>query len=71
MPESEIAHLLQQIEQEYGAARSGLSGLASGVTRHAFITAKMERIDACHRALSGLLGEQEATRLVVEKIEQM
>ncbi len=42
MTQSEITRLLTRIEQEYASARSGLSGLASGTARHAFI-------DACPR----------------------
>lgn len=71
MAESEVARLLHAIEQEYEAARAGVSGLASGTTRHAFIAGKMERIDGYHRALAGLLGEQEATKRVVETIERL
>ncbi len=71
MAESEVAQLLHAIEREYEAARAGLSGLASGTARHAFITGKMERIDGYHRVLAGLLGEQEAIKRVVETIERM
>jgi hypothetical protein len=41
---SEVARLRAQIEAEYQAAQRGLTGLAAGTTRHAFITAKMERM---------------------------
>ena len=44
MPESEIAQLRRQIQAEYEAAQRGFSGLASGTARHAFITARMERM---------------------------
>jgi hypothetical protein len=71
MTQSEITRLLTRIEQEYASARSGLSGLASGTARHAFISGKMVRIETCHRALCGLLGEQEATRLVIERLERV
>lgn len=70
MAQSEVAHLLTRIEQEYASARRSLSGLASGTARHAFISGKMERIEICHRALCGLLGESEATRLLMECIER-
>jgi hypothetical protein len=71
MAQSEVTRLLTRIEQEYASARSGLSDLASGTARHAFISGKMERIETCHRALCGLLGEQEATRVVMERIERL
>jgi hypothetical protein len=70
MSKSEITQLLERIEQEYASARSGLSGLASGTARHAFISGKMERIETCYRSLCGLLGEQEATRVVAERLER-
>ena len=41
---SEVARLRAQIEAEYQAAQQGLTGLAAGAARHAFITAKMERM---------------------------
>jgi hypothetical protein len=71
MTQSEITRLLTRIEQEYASARRGLSALASGTARHAFISGKMERIQTCSRALCGLLGEQEATRVVVEQIARL
>ena len=40
---SEVARLRQQIQTEYEAAQRGLAGLASGVARHDFIEARMER----------------------------
>ena len=39
---SELAELRQRIAKENMAAQLGLSGLASGVARHAFIEARME-----------------------------
>jgi len=70
MSKSEITQLLQLLEQEYASARRSLSGLASGTARHAFISGKMERIETCYRALCGLLGEQEAMRVVAERLER-
>jgi hypothetical protein len=70
MSTSEVTRLLTRIEQEYASARSGLSGLASGTARHTFICGKMERIQTCYRALCDLLGEQEATRVVAERLER-
>ena len=40
---SEVARLMQRIDEEYEAAERGLSGLAQ-VAQHEFITARMERI---------------------------
>ena len=41
MTESEVARLRQRIADEYLAAKYGLTGLASGVSKHEFITARM------------------------------
>jgi hypothetical protein len=66
---SEVARLLQQIEQECVTARSGLHGYAV-TARHEFITARLERMGACHEALVDLVGKEEATRIVVEVMEK-
>ncbi len=67
---SEVARLMQQISEANEAAYQALYGLAAGVSRHAFITAKMERIGECHEALKSLLGEHEAGKLLAETLEQ-
>ncbi len=67
---SAVARLRQQIEQEYEAARQGLTGLAQGISQHAFITARMERMGVYHVQLADLIGEQEAARMVYEILER-
>lgn len=67
--QSEVARLLLRIEQEYEAARSGLSGLAYGVSQHEFITAKMEHMQQCQEELGQLVGKREATVLVAQVLE--
>lgn len=62
--QSDIARLRQQIEVQLVAMRHGLSGLSSGSARHAFITARMERIGACQDDLAHRLGDDAATMLV-------
>jgi hypothetical protein len=37
---------------------------------HAFITRRMEHISICHETLKGLVGEQEASKIVAEALEQ-
>ncbi len=44
--------------------------MAAGVSKHEFITAKMERIGECHEALKVLVGEHEANMLLAETLEQ-
>jgi hypothetical protein len=55
---SEVVRLLTQISREYEAAQYGLSGLAQGVSRHNFITRRMEHIGDLYTQLSGLIGDQ-------------
>ncbi len=61
---SEVARLMAQIQAEHEAARAGLSGLAEGCSRHAFITARTERIADYVEELQKLTGEEEAARLM-------
>ena len=66
---SEIARLRQRIAEEYEAAMRGLSGLAYGTATHEFITKRMEQIGTCHETLQRLVGEQEATRMLVQTLK--
>ncbi len=59
MPESEVARLLRQIEQEHEAARRGLHAPAI-VSSHAAITAHMENMGQCFEKLQPLVGGPEA-----------
>jgi hypothetical protein len=68
---SEVARLLQQIEQEYQAAQRGLTGPAAGVSQHQFITARMENMGHCHKALTTLVGDEQATKMVAETLERL
>jgi hypothetical protein len=67
--QSEVARLRERLEREYQAAEWGLHGLAAGVSRHEFITAKMGRMGECHQQLAQLIGTDEATRMLVEIID--
>ena len=64
---SEVAALREQISLEYMAATLGLQGLNAGTSRHAFITAKQERIGELHEQLQELVGE-EAMPLVTQTL---
>lgn len=66
MAESEVARLRREIAEEYKAAKLGLQGVASGVTRHMIINAKLARIGQFHEQLVQLVGPQEAIRIVYE-----
>lgn len=64
--QSEVARLRALIELEYQTARIGLTGLAEGSTRHAFITHHMERVQQHYSKLSRLVGEERATGILIQ-----
>ena len=68
MSESEVAKLLTEIELSYQAARYGLSGLAEGVSKHEFITKKMENIEAGRVALTAIVGSDKAMELITQAL---
>ena len=65
---SEVARLLDQIREEYEAAMRGLSGSAQGVSRHSFITTRMENMGKLQTQLDELIGDN-AIALVVTCLE--
>jgi hypothetical protein len=67
---SEVAQLLQRINLEYESATRGLTGLSDGSAKHSFITARLEQIGVYHEQLVSLVGEVQATQLVIELAEQ-
>jgi hypothetical protein len=67
---SEVARLLQQISLEYEAATRGLTGLSAGSAKHSFITARLEQIGAYHEQLASMVGEIQATQLIIEQASQ-
>ena len=46
--QSEIARLREQVRLEYDSAINGLYGISEGIARHAFISAKYDRIGGLH-----------------------
>ena len=67
---SEVARLRQCMLLEYEAAQRGLTGIAQGTARHAFITKRLENMSAYHQVIKQLIGEQGAVELLVEVFEQ-
>ena len=67
---SDIARLLQQIDEANEAAYQALYGLAAGLARHDIISAKMEYMGQCHEQLAELIGEDEAAALLCQIMEQ-
>jgi hypothetical protein len=68
MSQSEIARLVQQIEQEYQASKLGLEGLSSGTARHDFINQKAENIGKYHEHLVKIVGPEQAISIVADTI---
>lgn len=64
MCRSEIASIRQQIEVELDAMRRGMTGVAIGTSRHAFIHARMNRIGVCQDQLASQVGETVAKQIV-------
>jgi len=69
---SEVAQLLQRITDEYQAAQWGLTGLAYGMSKHQFITAKMENMGKAVETLTELVGSpEEAGKMVAETLKDL
>jgi hypothetical protein len=69
---SEVAQFRQRIADEYQAAQWGLSGLASGTSRHEVITAKMDSLGGTFEELTQVVkSPEEAIKIVAETIEAL
>ncbi len=68
--QSDVARLMAEITDQYTAAQLALSGQAIGVAQHAFITARLERMEDARQELEQLIGPEESTRLLVEQLEK-
>ena len=66
MSSSEVARLREQVELEYAAMMQGLTGFAEGSAMHAFISARMARVEGYHDKLAQELGEDEATQIICD-----
>jgi hypothetical protein len=67
---SEVASIRESIEVSYMAAQWGLTGLASGTSRHRFITARMERMEEGRQELQTLIGDKAAV-MVAEILDNV
>ena len=67
---SDVARLMQRIDEANEAAHHALYGLAAGSAKHDFISAKLEYIGRCHEQLAELVGKDEAAALVCRIIDQ-
>jgi ABC-type Fe2+-enterobactin transport system substrate-binding protein len=64
MNRSEVAQLYHQIEVQLEAMRRGMSGFATGRSRHDFIRAHMDNVGGCQDALSRYVGEDAADQVI-------
>lgn len=63
---SEVAHLLQQMKDEYEAGQRGLIGLAAGTAQHQFIMQRIEQMTHCQLQLIALVGNEQASSMLAE-----
>ncbi len=71
MYQSEVAELCQKILEEYEAMKRGPTGFALGTSKHAFIDARLKRVDSYHSQLAKYIGDQEATMTICELYRQI
>jgi hypothetical protein len=65
-----VSRLREQIALEYQAAYNALHAPAM-TAPHAFINAKLSNVQQCKEQLARIVGDQQATELVIEVMEQM
>ncbi len=63
--QSEVARLMQQIALETSAMQGAMTGFAS-VAKHDTIIHRYETIGQCRDQLASLVGEEQATGLMIE-----
>lgn len=65
---SEVARLMQRIQEEYEAAEQALHAPAM-VAKHEFISKRMENMQQAHAELQMIVGEHEAIKLVAQSLD--
>jgi hypothetical protein len=71
MSESEVEELCRKILEEYEAMKRGPTGFALGSSKHAFIDARLRRVDSYHTELAKYIGDQKATMTICELYRQV
>lgn len=66
---SEVAALVAAIQAEYDAGEAALHGLASGVSQHAIINARMGRAQQASEQLIAAVGERVALPIILAAME--
>jgi hypothetical protein len=69
--ESEVEELCRKILEEYEAMKRGPTGFALGTSKHAFIDARLKRVDSYHAELAKYVGDQKATITICELYKQV
>jgi hypothetical protein len=67
---SEVARIKEEFELQRAAAHDALHGLSQGISKHSFITSKMERLGMLHEALKEKIGEEEAIKFIIEAMNK-
>jgi hypothetical protein len=71
MSESAVAELCRKIVEEYEAMKRGPANFALGISKHAFIDARLKRVDSYHSQLAKYIGDKEATITICELYTQV
>ena len=69
--QSEVAHLMGQIDAECAAAWSALYGPSSGMARHNFIKARYDRLGQLGDELGQLVGEETAIDAITSSLDRL
>lgn len=64
--QSEVAQLRERLVAEYESGKRGLEGFSEGTARHQFITKRLENMQHCQERLIELVGEAQASTILVE-----
>ena len=68
--QSEVANLMAAIDAQNAAAWNALYGYAEGTTKHDIISAKYEQIWQMKDQLAELVGEEQAVKMVIERLNE-
>lgn len=68
--QSEVAALRGRIRAQNQAAQWAITGFAAGAVQHRFITARFKKMEEYHSQLARLVGEQEATNMLIEIFDE-
>jgi len=69
--QSEIARLLQEIEETFLAVQNAMTGFSSRGATHNFISKKMENMNGIRASLSKIVGPDQAMQLIAERLDNI